>query len=60
MHFLCSSSVCVLPRYFIRCARIKLLYIKEYIDISYKLSIYRPALALIKMPKANILLYSRF
>ncbi len=27
MHFLRSSSVCVLPRYFIRCARIKLLYI---------------------------------
>ncbi len=51
MHFLRSSSVCVLPRYFFRCARIKLLYIdingiasyrityKEYIDISYKLDI---------------------
>ncbi len=50
MHFLRSSSVCVLPRYFFRCARIKLLYIDingiasyriaiEYIDISYKLDI---------------------
>ncbi len=50
MHFLRSSSVCVLPRYFFRYARIKLLYIningiasyiayKEYIDISYKLDI---------------------
>ncbi len=51
MHSLRSSSVCVLPRFFFRCARIKLLYIdingiasyhiayKEYIDISYKLDI---------------------
>ncbi len=51
MHFLRSSSVCVLPRIFFRCAHIKLLYIdingiasyrigyKEYIDISYKLDI---------------------
>ncbi len=47
MHFLSSSSVCVLlPRYFFGCARIKLdingiaLYriaYKKYIDISYKL-----------------------
>ncbi len=51
MQFLRCSSVCVLPRIFFRCARIKLLYIdindiasyriayKEYIDISYKLDI---------------------
>ncbi len=51
MHFLRSSPVCVLPRYFFRCAHIKLLYIdingiasyriayKKYIDISYKLDI---------------------
>ncbi len=50
MHFLRSSSVCVL-RYIFRCAHFKRLYIdingialyriayKEYIDISYKLDI---------------------
>ncbi len=45
MHFLRSSSVCVLPRYFFRCARYLTVLLhtvslkKHYIDISYKLDI---------------------
>ncbi len=52
MHFLHNSSVCVLPRYFFRCARIKLLYIDAYcitvllhsVSLIKNISIYRPAL----------------
>ncbi len=73
MHFLRSSSVCVLPidilsdvlvsNYCISILTVLLhnnVSIIKNISIYRTNSIYRPALALIKMPKAKILLYSRF